>query len=57
MTNESGNSAVAKEVSIPAGESKHWNWHPDLPIQYSPLFSFPPKPSATLHGLHQHGYR
>ena len=29
---------------MPAGESKSWNWHPDIPIQYSPLFSFPPNP-------------
>ena len=28
-----------------AGESKSWNWHPDIPIGYSPLFSFPPNPA------------
>ncbi len=32
----------------PAGESKSWNWHPDIPIQYSPLFSFPPNPLAIV---------
>ena len=48
MTTEAGKPKMGKDVSIPAGESKSWNWHPDLPIQYSPLFSFPPKPSAIL---------
>ncbi|NKB64152.1 MAG: hypothetical protein GKR95_19240 [Gammaproteobacteria bacterium] len=32
----------------PAGESKSWNWHPDVPIQYSPLFCVPLKPLAIL---------
>jgi lathosterol oxidase len=31
-----------------AGESKGWNWHPDIPIPLSPLFSFPPKPIAVV---------
>ena len=31
-----------------SGESKSWNWHPDIPIKVSPLFSFPPKPLAVL---------
>ena len=30
----------------PAGPSKHWCWHPEIPIQYTPLFDFPPKPGA-----------
>jgi lathosterol oxidase len=44
------NSAATEELVIgtPAGESKSWNWHPDIPIQYSPLFSYPPKPLAAL---------
>lgn len=25
--------------------SKAWNWHPDLPLQNSPLFSWPPRPA------------
>jgi lathosterol oxidase len=32
----------------PAGESKSWNWHPHIPIQYSPVFTFPPNPVAIL---------
>ena len=48
MRAEADSSEMSKDVSIPAGESKSWNWHPDLPIQYSPIFSFPPKPSAIL---------
>ena len=35
-------------VAVLAGESKSWQWHPDLPIQYSPLFSFPPEPAAIV---------
>lgn len=27
-----------------AGASKSWNWHPAIPIGYSPLFEFPPNP-------------
>ena len=35
-------------IGTPAGKSKSWNWHPDIPIQYSPLFSFPPNPLAAI---------
>jgi len=35
-------------IGTPAGESKSWNWHPDIPIKTSPLFEFPPKPMASL---------
>lgn len=28
--------------------SKHWHWHPDLPIPVSPIMSWPPRPLATL---------
>lgn len=48
MRAETGNSEMSKGVSVPAGTSKSWNWHPDLPIQYSPIFSFPTKPLAIL---------
>ena len=33
---------------LKAGESKEWNWHPDYPVAVSPIFSWPPKPIATL---------
>ena len=43
----SANSESAELVAgTPAGESKSWNWHPDIPIQCSPLFAFPPRPAA-----------
>lgn len=43
-------SGRAEELAIgtPAGESKSWNYHPQIPIRYSPLFSFPPNPVAVL---------
>jgi len=31
-----------------AGQSKDWNYHPDLPIAMSPVFDLPPKPRAAL---------
>ena len=33
---------------LKAGSSKEWNWHPDLPVAVTPLFSWPPQPVATL---------
>ena len=33
-------------LGMPAGESKSWNWHPDIPIKTSPLFELPPNPVA-----------
>lgn len=46
-------SQVAEElvVGTPAGESKSWNWHPDIPVQYSPLFTFPPNPLEIIKWL------
>lgn len=35
-------------IGTPAGESKSWNFHPDIPIKTSPLFEFPPNPSAIV---------
>jgi len=48
MRTETADPKMGNDVPIPAGESKSWNWHPDLPIQYSPIFSFPPKPAAIM---------
>jgi len=31
-----------------AGESASWNWHPELPIRYSPVFSFPLRPKEVV---------
>jgi len=31
-----------------AGQSKEWNYHPDLPIGMSPVFDIPPKPQAAI---------
>ena len=49
------NAQVKDELAIgtPAGESKSWNWHPDIPIRYSPLFSFPPNPVAICKWFYQ----
>ncbi len=27
---------------------KEWNWHPELPVQNSPVFSWPPRPVAAV---------
>ena len=35
-------------AGMPAGESKSWNWHPEIPIKTSPLFEFPPNPAAIV---------
>jgi len=35
-------------IGTPAGESKSWNWHPQVPIKTSPLFEFPPNPVAIV---------
>lgn len=35
-------------LGMPAGESKSWNWHPDIPIKTSPLFELPPNPVAIV---------
>ena len=32
----------------PAGKSKSWNWHPDIPIRTNPLFELPLKPLAII---------
>ena len=32
---------------LKAGTSKEWNWHPDLPVAVTPLFSWPPRPIAS----------
>lgn len=32
----------------PSGRNRNWNWHPDIPIPLSPLFSFPIKPGAII---------
>ena len=34
--------------NVPAGKSRVWNYHPDLPITMSPVFDLPPKPKAAL---------
>jgi lathosterol oxidase len=36
---------------ISAGESKVWNYHPDLPIPTSPVFAWPPRPVAAFKWL------
>ena len=32
-------------------KNKSWNWHPDFPLQLSPILSWPPRPLATLKWL------
>lgn len=34
-------------IGTKAGASKSWNWHPDIPIRYSPLFTFPPESGSN----------
>lgn len=36
------------EDPIPPGTSREWNFHPQLPIEMSPVFDTPPKPKAAL---------
>ena len=43
-----GASLVSVNKQVKAGESREWNWHPNLPVAVSPIFSWPPKPIATL---------
>ena len=40
--------AHEREVEIPAGQSREWNFHPDLPISMSPVFDVPPKPAKAI---------
>ncbi|MFT5506063.1 MAG: lathosterol oxidase [Gammaproteobacteria bacterium] len=42
--------AVKEELisGTPAGESKSWNYHPEIPVQYSPLFNSPQNPAAAI---------
>lgn len=47
-TSDTARAAEELTIGAPAGESKSWNYHPDIPIQYSPLFSFPPNPLAIV---------
>lgn len=35
-------------VGTSGGESKNWNWHPDIPLKYSPLFDSKPQPLAVI---------
>ena len=42
------NTAEELVLGTPAGESKSWNWHPNIPIRTSPLFEFPPNPVAIV---------
>ena len=36
------------EDHLKAGESREWNWHPNLPVAVTPLFSWPPRPVETV---------
>ncbi len=38
-------------VDEPAGKSREWNFHPNLPISMSPVFDFPPKYKASTDWL------
>ena len=39
---------AAKNKKEQGPMSKHWNWHPELPISLSPIMDWPPRPLATL---------
>lgn len=43
--------AEGKDILIPEGKSKIWNYHPNLPVPNSPVFSFPPRVVYALHWL------
>ena len=47
MSSETTNTSELT-AGTPAGESREWNWHPDLPINTSPVFEKPPRPFASL---------
>ncbi len=35
-------------IGSEAGESRDWNWHPDIPAKISPLFEWPLRPLAIV---------
>ncbi|WP_299615987.1 sterol desaturase family protein [uncultured Tateyamaria sp.] len=47
MKDKSHSNALQPET-VPAGSSREWNFHPNLPIGMSPVFDLPPKPKAAL---------
>ena len=49
MTTSNQEASIEELVlGTPAGESKSWNWHPDIPIKTNPLFEFPLDLAAIL---------
>jgi hypothetical protein len=40
--------AEGDEVLVPEGQSKIWNYHPNLPVPNSPVFRFPPRVRFVL---------
>lgn len=38
-------------TNVPAGQSREWNFHPQLPISMSPVFDIPLKPKSALDWL------
>lgn len=38
----------ADAAGEPAGKSREWNYHPNLPIAISPVFDIPPAPKAAM---------
>ena len=49
MTTSNQEASIEELVlGTPAGESKSWNWHPDIPIKTNPLFEFPFDLVATI---------
>lgn len=34
--------------SVKEGQTREWNYHPQLPLQLAPFFDLPPKPKAAL---------
>ena len=43
-------------LGMPAGESKSWNWHPDIPIKTPHCLSFHQIQSLLLGGMQVPGY-
>ena len=45
--------AEGDEILIPEGESKVWNYHPNLPVPNSPVFRFPTRVLFVLNWFRQ----
>ena len=40
--------AEGEDILVPAGQSKIWNYHPNLPVPNSPVFRWRPRIGFVL---------